>query len=44
MTPKQRALAASSPTLVMLLGCLAWNAFDRRWVDRVVRWLDVRND
>lgn len=44
MTPRQRALAASSPTLVMLLGCLVWNAVDRHWLDRTVRWLDAGND
>lgn len=37
MTPRQRALAASSPSLALLLGTLAWNVWDRRNV--IGRWL-----
>lgn len=30
MTPRQRALAASSPTIGLLLVALAWNAWEYR--------------
>lgn len=44
MTPRQKALAASSPTLVLLLGTLVWNAVDGHWIDRLTRWLDDRTE
>lgn len=44
MTPRQRAVAVFAPTLAMLLWFAVWNAVDRHWLDRAVRWLDVRND
>lgn len=30
MTPRQKAIAASSPTLLLLIGSLIWNIIDRR--------------
>lgn len=34
MTPRQKALAASSPALLLLLGTLVWNVTEL-FVDRV---------
>lgn len=43
---RRGALAASSPSIVVLLGFLAWHVIDRRHelVDRLIRAVDVARD